>query len=155
MWPTSPVKCSSALAKSRENVPIPHLRGGYVLTIRILYGIASQPCLRRGLALGGHFISYLPKTDYNPLQKRARKYLKYCILQRRLYEKAAEPENLLIFERLKEQCSFEIVIPAKPVLSAVERVEGAGIQIYTPVAYVLVELIHFRFCYRLLDGVSS
>jgi hypothetical protein len=36
------VKCSRAVARSRENVPIPHLRGGYVLTIRMLYGITNS-----------------------------------------------------------------------------------------------------------------
>ena len=41
IWPTSPVKFFRALAKSRENVPTPHFRGGYVLTIRMLYDIAK------------------------------------------------------------------------------------------------------------------
>ena len=39
IWPTSPVKFFKALAKSRANVPTPHFRGGYVLTIRMLYGM--------------------------------------------------------------------------------------------------------------------
>jgi hypothetical protein len=39
MLATSPAKYSRAFAKSRENVPIPHFRGGYVLTIRILNDI--------------------------------------------------------------------------------------------------------------------